>query len=213
MSQLKEIKNSISTSLTAIKNDRFMKIALITIIFAFFLGYSMRFLDFTKSPLMGEIGVIYPIHQEVYPHYIGSMSGGLGGREISYDKISESPIDFLYVMRNNVISAVLLAGTGVLLAVPTIIFTFFVGLSAGASIAEVLEFASLLIAVKTIFMSATYLIAVALASSIGIEVGFAILRFLREKKMEISKIIYDKALLLMILVVINIILQYVFLVM
>ena len=213
MSQLKEIKNSISTSLTAIKNDRFMKIALITIIFAFFLGYSMRFLDFSKSPIMGEIGVIYPIHQEVYPHYIGSMSGGLGGREISYDKISESPIDFLYVMRNNVISAVLLAGTGVLLAVPTIIFTFFVGLSAGASIAEVLEFASLLIAVKTIFMSATYLIAVALASSIGIEVGFAILRFLREKKMEISKIIYDKALLLMLLVVINIILQYVFLVM
>ena len=213
MSQLKEIKDGIATSLTAIKNDRFMKIALITIIFAFFLGYSMRFLDFTKSPLMGEIGVIYPIHQEVYPHYIGSMSGGLGGREISYDKISESPIDFLYVMRNNVISAVLLAGTGVLLAVPTIIFTFLVGLSAGASIAEVLEFASLLIAVKTIFMSATYLIAVALASSIGIEVGFAILRFLREKKMEISKIIYDKALLLMILVVINIILQYVFLVM
>ena len=213
MAQLKHIKNSIATSLTAIKNDKFMKIALITIIFAFFLGYSMRFLDFSKSPIMGEIGVIYPIHQEVYPHYIGSMSGGLGGREISYDKISESPIDFLYVMRNNVISAVLLAGTGVLLAVPTIIFTFFVGLSAGASIAEVLEFASLLIAVKTIFMSATYLIAVALASSIGIEVGFAILGFLREKKMELSKIIYDKALLLMLLVVINIILQYVFLVM
>ncbi|MEA2003449.1 MAG: stage II sporulation protein M [archaeon] len=213
MAQLKQIKNGIATSLNAIKNDRFMKIAFITIIFAFFLGYSMRFLDFTKSPFMGEIGVIYPIHQEVYPHYIGSMSSGLDRMEMSYDKISESPIDFLYVMRNNVISAVLLAGTGVLLAVPTIIFTFFVGLSAGASIAEVLEFASLLIAVKTIFMSATYLIAVALASSIGIEVGFAILKFLREKKMEISKIIYDKALLLMLLVVINIILQYVFLVM
>ena len=131
---------------------------------------------------------------------------------ISYDRISESPIDLLYVMRNNVISAVLLVGTGVLLGIPTVIFTFLVGLSAGASIAEVLEFAGLIVAVKTIFLLTTYVIAVVLAASIGIEIGLAIIRYLKTNIFEIDKKIYDKAIAVMIIVVINIILQYVLLV-
>ncbi|MEA3229724.1 MAG: hypothetical protein U9P44_02310 [archaeon] len=215
MGYLGEIKKSVNMGLHTIMSDRFVKIASIIIIFAFFLGYSMRFLDFTKSPFMGEIGVIYPIHQEAYPYYIGGMSGHKAMAETAtgYERISESPIDFLYVIRNNVISAVLLTGTGVLLAIPTVIFTFLVGLSAGASIAEVLEFASLIIAVKTIFLFVTYAAAVVLAASVGIEIGFVIIGFLRGKKIEVSKTMYDKALLLMLLAVINIILQYVLLVM
>ncbi len=193
----------------AVKDDKYLKIALMILIFAFFLGYSMRFFDFTKSPIMGEIGVIYPIHQEAFPYYMG----GIAESKVSYDRISESPIDFLYVMRNNVISAVLLVSTGVLLGIPTVVFTFLVGLSAGASIAEVLEFAGLIVALKTIILLATYMIAVVLSASIGIEVGSAIIRYFKDNRFEIDRKIYDKAIAVIIIVVINIILQYVLLVM
>ncbi len=210
-----KIKTMIKNVTDSVKEDKYLKIALIILLFAFFLGYSMRVFDFTKSPILGEIGVIYPIHQEAFPYYMGGVA--LESRSmdatISYDRISESPIDLLYVMRNNVISAVLLVGTGVLLGIPTVIFTFLVGLSAGASIAEVLEFAGLIVALKTIFLLTTYVIAVVLAASIGIEIGSAIIRYLKTNKFEIDKKIYDKAIAVMIIVVINIILQFVLLVM
>ncbi|NOQ55494.1 MAG: hypothetical protein GQ477_01670 [Nanohaloarchaea archaeon] len=210
-----KIKTMIRDSIDSVKNDKYLKIALIILLFAFFLGYSMRVFDFTKSPILGEIGVIYPIHQEAFPYYMGGVA--LESRsmdtKVSYDRISESPIDLLYVMRNNVISAVLLVGTGVLLGIPTVIFTFLVGLSAGASIAEVLEFAGLIVALKTIFLLTTYVIAVVLAASIGIEIGSAIIRYLKTNIFEIDKKIYDKAIAVIIIVATNIILQFVLLVM
>lgn len=210
-----KLKMMVKNVTDSVKEDKYLKIALIILLFAFFLGYSMRVFDFTKSPILGEIGVIYPIHQEAFPYYMGGVA--LESRSmdstISYDRISESPIDLLYVMRNNVISAVLLVGTGVLLGIPTVIFTFLVGLSAGASIAEVLEFAGLIVALKTIFLLTTYVIAVVLAASIGIEMGSAIIRYLKTNIFEIDKKIYDKAIAVMIIVVINIILQFVLLVM
>ncbi|MBW6461919.1 MAG: stage II sporulation protein M [DPANN group archaeon] len=215
MSFKSKIKNIVKNCTDSVKEDKYLKIALIILLFAFFLGYSIRVFDFTKSPIMGEIGVIYPIHQEAFPYYMGGVS--LESRSmdssISYDRISESPIDILYVMRNNVISAVLLVSTGVLLGIPTVVFTFLVGLSAGASIAEVLEFAGLIVAAKTIFLLTTYMIAVVLAASIGIEMGSAIIRYLKTNIFEIDKKIYDKAIVVIIIVVINIILQYVLLVM
>ena len=214
MSIIGSLRKTRDNCIEAVKDDKYLKIALIILLFAFFLGYSMRFFDFTKSPIMGEIGVIYPIHQEAFPYYMGGIAiqSDMAG-SVRYDRISESPIDFLYVMRNNVISAVLLVGTGVLLGIPTVVFTFLVGLSAGASIAEVLEFAGLIVALKTIFLLTTYVIAVALSASIGIEVGSAIIRYFKDNRFEIDRKIYDKAIAVIIIVVINIILQYVLLVM
>lgn len=212
MPKKQESKKSAFIDLKAISKDKFIRIALVILLLSFFLGYTMRFLDFTKGPMFSTIGVIYPIHQEAYPHYIPGMSGyeQVG---MKTDMISESPIDFLYVARNNIVSAVLLCSMGVLLAIPTAVFTFLVGISAGASIPEVLEFAGALIAIKTISLFVLYAAAITLAASIGLEIGFAVLRFAKDKKIKIDKIIYDKAILLMILVIINIVLQYVLLVM
>ncbi len=198
----------------SLKEDKYIKIAAIILFAAFFLGYSMRFLDFTKSPALSSIGVIYPIHQEAYPHYMDSMIGyeGSPGIRGGYDQISESPIDFLYVARNNIVSSVLIVFTGVLFAVPSIIFAFLTGLTAGQSIPEVLEFANGFIAAKTIFLFISYAFAIILAASIGIELGIALLKFIKEKKLQLEKTIYDKALLLIIITILNIILQYLLLV-
>ncbi|MCK5043257.1 MAG: hypothetical protein KAR51_04475, partial [Candidatus Aenigmarchaeota archaeon] len=68
-------------------------------------------------------------------------------------------------------------------------------------------------ALKTIFLLTTYVIAVALSASIGIEVGSAIIRYFKDNRFEIDRKIYDKAIAVIIIVVINIILQYVLLVM
>ena len=216
MRLISNIKSKVFDITDYIKKDKYLKVALIILLFAFFLGYSMRVFDFTKSPILGEIGVIYPIHQEAFPYYMGGVSlesRAIGDGGISYDRISESPIDLLYVMRNNIISAVILVGTGVLLAIPTVIYIFLVGLSAGASIAEVLEFASFIVAIKTIFLLITYVIAIVISTAIGLEIGSTIIRYLKTNIFEIDKGIYDKAIVAIILVVINIILQYVLLVM
>ncbi|NOR84582.1 hypothetical protein GQ473_00545 [archaeon] len=197
-----------------LKEDKYIKIAAILLFAAFFLGYTMRVLDFTKSPALSSIGVIYPIHQESYPHYMNSMIGYESSSSMrgGYDQISESPIDFLYVARNNIVSSVLIVFTGVLFAIPSIIFTFLTGLTAGQSIPEVLEFANGIIAAKTIFLFISYAFAIILATSIGIELGIALFKFIKEKKLQLKKTIYDKALLLIIITILNIILQYLLLV-
>ncbi|MBW6451400.1 MAG: hypothetical protein K0B02_01605 [DPANN group archaeon] len=212
MPQKKESKKRKLIDFKAISQDKFVKIALMILLLSFFLGYTMRFLDFTKSPIFGSIGVIYPIHQETYPYYSQNVGGGEFS-DMNREIIPNSPIDFLYVIRNNIVSAVLVSSMGVLIAIPTAIFTFLVGMSAGASIPEVLEFASTFIAIKTILLFILYTAAITLAASIGLEIGFMILKFIKDKKIEVNKTLYDKLILLMILVIINIILQYVLLVM
>ena len=53
-----KIKTIVKNGADSVKEDKYLKIALIILLFAFFLGYSMRVFDFTKSPILGEIGVI-----------------------------------------------------------------------------------------------------------------------------------------------------------
>ncbi len=178
--------------------NRYVKLALILFIAGFFLGYTIRILDFTQRTFFDDTGVIYPIHQEQ-----------LKGYEMPQE---ESEVDLLYVMRTNIISVILLVAIGAVFAFPTIVYLFLIGLSAGTSIPEVLEFAGILMAIKVLICFASYAITVILAGSIGIEIGKMLWQFIKEKKIKIQKDMYDRALYALILIVINIILQYVLLV-
>jgi uncharacterized membrane protein SpoIIM required for sporulation len=202
--------------------NRFVKIALILLFAGFFLGYSMRYLDFVKKPMLSDVGVVYPIHQQYtnnyypYPMYRGAMMEkvAMDSSYVSsgYDEIGESPIDMLYVMRNNIISALILIATGVLIGIPSIIYLFVIGLSAGASIPEVLEFAPFGMGVKVIFCFILYAVAVLFATSIGIELGKIVLDFIRGREIKVDKSIFDRAILVIGLVIVNIVLQYLLLV-
>lgn len=184
--------------------NRYVKIAAILFFASFFLGYSLRFLDFITDPPFGRIGVIYPIHEEFQRMHLLERAAGIGG----YENVGESPIDLLYVLRNNAISAILLVTIGVLAGIPTAIYLFLIGITAGASIPEVLEFASLWIAAKTIFSFLFYTAAVITAGSLGIEAGKGVVDFMRGNRFAIERSAYDRALLLFALVILNVILQY-----
>jgi len=191
-------------------SNRYVKIAAILFFASFFLGYSLRFLDFITSPPFGRIGVIYPIHEEYqYNQHLLERAAGIYP---AYENVGESQIDLLYVLRNNVISAILLVTIGVLAGVPTAIYLFLIGITAGASIPEVLEFASLLIAAKTIFSFLFYTAAVITAGSLGIEAGTNVLDFIRGNKPSLDSSVYDRTLLLFALIILNIIIQYALLV-
>jgi uncharacterized membrane protein SpoIIM required for sporulation len=209
-----------------ILQNRFIKISLILLFAGFFLGYSMRYLDFIKRPILENVGVIYPIQEQYIQNYYPFLSsdGGISIEKSSdaytsyairpgYEEIGQSPIDLLYVMRNNIISALILIATGVLIGIPSVIYLFVVGLAAGASIPEVLEFASFGIASKVIFCLIFYAIAVIIATSIGIELGRMVLDFIRGREVRIEKNIYDRAILVIAFVIVNIALQFVLLVM
>lgn len=185
-------------------NNKYVRLAAILFFFGFFLGYTMRFLDFIKSPVFTNIGVIYPVHQEASPRIFDYALRG-------YEYPSPS-VDLLYVVRNNIVSGVLLASIGALAAVPTAIYTFIIGISSGASIPEVLEFANLAIAIKTIIAFLFYSFAAIISASLGLELGASVVAFAQGKKFSIEKSVYDRAIVAGALIVINIILQYVLLV-
>lgn len=185
--------------------NRYVKIAAILFFASFFLGYSLRFLDFITDPPFGRIGVIYPIHEEYQRLHLLERAAGIYP---GYENAGESPLDLLYVLRNNAISAILLVTIGVLAGIPTAIYLFLIGVTAGASIPEVLEFASLWIAAKTIFSFLFYTAAVITAGSLGIEAGKGVVDFMRGNRFAIEKSAYDRALLLFALVILNVILQY-----
>lgn len=191
--------------------NRFVKIALILLFAGFFLGYSMRYLDFIKRPVLEDVGVIYPIHQQY--RYVNPEYDTFNVRDTSsYEQVGESPIDMLYVMRNNVISALILIATGVLIGIPSIIYLFIIGITAGASIPEVLEFAPFFVGLKVIFLFILYALAVVIATSIGIELGKIVLDFIKGREIKVDKSLYDRAIFVVVLVIVNIVLQYALLV-
>ncbi|MFP4111700.1 MAG: stage II sporulation protein M [Candidatus Woesearchaeota archaeon] len=192
-------------------SNRFVKIALILFFAGLFLGYSMRYLDFIKRPILENVGVIYPIHEQYLSNNLQYADSSVRP-DVSYEQVGESPIDMLYVMRNNIISALILIATGVLIGIPSIIYLFIIGITAGASIPEVLEFAPAGIALKVVFLFVLYAIAVMAATSIGIELGKFVLDFIRGREIKIDKSVYDRALLVVGLVIANVILQYLLLV-
>lgn len=221
MKRKTKVQNKLLEKVGDFFSNRFIKIALILLFAGLFLGYSMRYLDFVKRPILNDVGVIYPIHEQYQNHYYPMTRGYAvadqkmameSDASLGPENIGESPIDLLYVMRNNIISSLILIATGVLIGIPSIIYLFVIGMSAGASLPEVLEFAPFGTGVEVIFLLFFYSLTVVLATSIGIELGKIVLDFIRGREIKIDKTIYDRAIYVVALVVVNIVLQYLLLV-
>ena len=202
-----------SKTLEKLIKNRYLRFGAMIFLAGFLLGYTLRLFDFITAPVFSRIGVLYPIHNEARFHAYTEMKAYGVKTSIFGDEMLEKKVDALYVMRNNVVSSFLLITTGVVFAIPGIFMTFLVGVSVGASFPEVVEFLPAELALKTVGLAALYIAAILIAASIGLEIGAMMLNTVRQKKIKLKRDLYDRFVMLLALILINIILQYVLLVM
>lgn len=193
-------------------DNKYFRFAAIIFFAGFFLGYTMRLFDFITAPVFSRVGVLYPIHNEARHHAYMEMGIAAEKSGIITENLG-SQVDALYVMRNNIVSSFMLVTAGAVFAVPGVFMTFLVGMSVGASFPEVVEFLPAGLAVKTSSLAVLYILAVLISASIGFEIGKMMLDFVRQKRVRVNKSLYNRFVVLLSLILINMVLQYVLLVM
>ena len=188
-------------------SNKYVRFAGLIFLAGFFLGYTMRLFDFINAPIFSTLGVIYPIHNEA--RFYSYVEMGLPEERVAMmTERFGTTIDVLYVMKNNVVSPFILITTGVIFALPGVVMTFLVGISIGTSIPEVIEFLGPGLMLKTIFASLFYVAAIILAASIGFEIGESMIRFMRKGKFKVSQELYNRSVILILLIILNILIQY-----
>lgn len=131
--------------------------------------------------------------------YIGSL--------LSLANIKYEP-DFIDVIRNSILLPILLIGSSVFFAIPTIIILFVSGISAGSAFAEIIEFAPLSITLKFFITSAIFVASLLFSASIGFYICSYIFDIVRSREFKAEKGFYDYALYVVGLIVISMLVQY-----
>jgi len=181
----------------SIKGEKFLKIAWVIFFSGFFLGYTLRFLDVARSLAFG-FEPIYPIHRET----MYSM------KALGYSV----ELEFLDVLRANIVPAVTTIGGGALLGIPSATLLFVIGIVSGASFAEIVEFTPLLMNIKVAICLAIFMGAMVFSASVGFQIGEKIYNSIRRKEIKVERELYDHFLIASVLVILGIIIQYLLLV-
>jgi len=172
----------------------------------FFIGYTLRLLDVIRGPAFG-FEPIFPIHQETV--YAMKSLGYEYGRAYGVN----SEIEFLDVLRSNIVPAVSIVASGVLLTIPSVTLLFVIGIASGSSFAEILEFTPFLVNIKVIVVLGVFVSAMMFSASTAFHLGYSVYFFIKEKRLVIEKSFYDHFIVASCLVGVGIVLQYILLVM
>lgn len=188
------------------KNEKFLWFAGMVFFAGFFIGYTLRFLDVVKGPVFG-FEPIYPIHRETI--YAMKALGGYGYGAPTF----EYEIELLDVLKSNIVPAVAVIASGVLICIPSVTLLFVIGIASGSSLAEILEFTPFIMNIKVGAVLLVFTAAMIFSASAGFHIGSSVYFLIKDKKLEIEKSFYDHILIGSALVGLGIILQYVLLVM
>jgi len=121
-------------------------------------------------------------------------------------------LEFLDVLRANIVPAVTTIGGGALLGIPSATLLFVIGIISGASFAEIVEFTPLLMNIKVAVCLAIFMGAMVFSASVGFQIGEKIYNTIRRKEIKVERELYDHFLIASVLVILGIIIQYLLLV-
>lgn len=189
------------------ENKKFIWFASMVFFSGFFIGYTLRLLDVVKGPVLG-FASIYPIHREAM--YAMQSFGGYGNSALPVSKYEMGILD---VLKSNIVPAVAIIASGVLICIPSVILLFVIGMVSGSSLAEILEFTPIIMNIKVGAVLAVFTAAMIFSASSGFHIGSSAYFLIKEQKIRIEKSFYDHMLIGSALVIFGIILQYVLLVM
>ncbi|MCD6166583.1 hypothetical protein J7K19_07755 [bacterium] len=171
----------------------------------------MRFFDISEGPVCC-FEFIYPIHAETLHAMEGFYRYSVVPPPAPY-KTRAYEVDFLDVLRYNIVPAVSIIGSGVLLSIPSATLLFVIGIASGSSFPEILEFTPAIMNLKVGIVLITFIIAMIFSASSGFHIGSMVYLLMKEKKIQVKKVFYDHILIAAAFVCAGIILQYVLLVM
>jgi uncharacterized membrane protein YedE/YeeE len=191
-----------------LRDKKFLWFACMVFFAGFFIGYTLRFLDVIHGPAFG-FEPIYPIHREtVYAmRALGGYGYGYGAPAYEYE------IELLDVLRSNVVPAVSIVASGVLVCVPSVTLLFVIGIASGSSLAEILEFTPFIMNTKVGAVLSVFTAAMIFSASAGFHIGSSVYLLIKDKRLQVEKSFYDHVLIASALVGLGIVLQYVLLVM
>jgi len=202
-----------------LNKDKFIWFAALVFFAAFFIGYTLRFFDIRERPVCC-FEFIYPIHAETLYAMEGFTEYPVGDFNRYSVVLPSAPyktrpyeIEFLDVLRYNIIPAVSIIGSGVLLSIPSVTLLFVIGIASGSSFPEILEFTPVIMNFKVGITLLTFMIAMIFSASSGFHIGSMVYLLIKEKKIQVKKVFYDHVLIAAAFVCVGIILQYVLLVM
>ncbi|GBE18698.1 hypothetical protein BMS3Abin16_01304 [archaeon BMS3Abin16] len=184
--------------------DNSLKIALMIFISGFYIGYTLRFFDVICTPLVR--GFLFPIYDQA----VASMKpyGGYPNSQFIGYGISEST--GFDIFKNNFLPATLLIGTSIIFGLPTMIILFFIGVGAGSSLAEIIEFTTLSTSLQFIVATIIFAAMVVYAGSVGFYICSFLYDTIRNRDFKVEKTFYDHILVTAGLVVLGIIVQNIF---
>lgn len=168
----------------------------------FFIGYTARFFDVIRFPII--LGSLFPIYNQV----VAAMEarGGYPAHFIGFSQQFE--IEAIDVFKHNFLPAVLLIGTSILFGLPTMVLLFLIGIGAGSSFAEVIEFAPPFITLKFFFSSLVFVGAMVYAASVGFHICSFLYDTIRSREFTVEKTFYDHILITAALILVGIVVQY-----
>ncbi len=181
-----------------------LKIAFLTFFGGFFIGYTMRLFDIIPVPFSFES--LFPIYSEAV-FAMKERGYEYAGSFFIPESLKYKP-DFLDVIRNSILLPILLVGSSVLFAIPTIIILFVSGISAGSAFAEIIEFAPLSILLKFFASSAVFIASLLFSASIGFYICSYIFDIVRSREFKTEKGFYDYALYMLGLIILSMFFQY-----
>lgn len=184
-----------------------LKIALMVFFGGFFIGYTARFFDVIRFPIIR--GFLFPIYEQV----VAAMEAHGGYPSFSFMGIQQQfEIEAIDVFKHNFFPAVLLIGTSILFGLPTMVLLFIIGVGAGSSFAEVIEFTPLAMTARFFISSLFFVGAMVYASSVGFHTCSYLLDTIRSREFKVEKTFYDHILITAGLVLFGIVVQYILLV-
>jgi len=170
---------NIGKGLQGLYGFKWFKISIAIFLGGFFIGYNLGFLDFTPTPIPFQYLVPYLGRVMFSAYYPGSVP----------------QVDKLDYVKYTFAEAVVVSAGGVLIGLVTVGALFILGLSVGASLPSILEYAGTLVASQSLVFAVLFTCAMIFLGTSGLSLGSSILHLAKNTAFKIDRRTYDAFLL------------------
>jgi len=170
---------------------KWFKISTAIFLGGFFIGYNLGFLDFVPTPIPFQYLVPYLAKVMSSAYYPGSVP----------------QIDKLDYVKYTFAEAVVVLGGGVLIGLVTVGALFILGLSVGASLPSILEYAGASAASQSIVFAFLFACAMIFLGTSGLSLGSSILHLAKNTAFKIDRRTYDAFLLGLAFLILSILME------
>ncbi len=188
--------------------DNSLKFAALIFFGGFFIGYTIRFFDIIPRPLTYDW--FFPIYKEAV--LAMESYGGYANEFTIKTFMGGTELEALDVLTYNLMPLILIIGGSVLFGIPSMIMIFIVGIGAGSSLAELIQFTPVIMNIKVLVTASIFVLAMIYSSSAGFHICSYLYDTVTSKQFKVEKSFYDHLLLASGLVIAGIVLQYILLV-